>query len=69
MNIRRWARFALHPGGGQRPTASNVNFVAGETASNAAVVAVGDGVDLFHNSSGTSHVIVDRSGYFIAAAS
>ncbi|MCO1595761.1 right-handed parallel beta-helix repeat-containing protein [Micromonospora sp. RHAY321] len=59
----------LYPGGGQRPTASNVNFVAGETASNAAVVAVGSGVDLFHNSGGTSHVIVDQSGYFIAAAS
>ncbi|MDG4806688.1 right-handed parallel beta-helix repeat-containing protein [Micromonospora sp. WMMD1120] len=59
----------LHPGGGQRPTASNVNFVAGETASNAAVVAVGSGVDLFHNSGGTSHVIVDQAGYFIAAAS
>ncbi|MFF4880980.1 right-handed parallel beta-helix repeat-containing protein [Micromonospora sp. NPDC000668] len=59
----------LHPGGGQRPTASNVNFVAGETASNAALVAVGSGVDIFHNSGGTSHVIVDQSGYFIAAAS
>ncbi|NYH43895.1 hypothetical protein HNR22_003622 [Micromonospora jinlongensis] len=59
----------LHPGGAARPTASNVNFVAGETASNAAVVAVGSGVDLFHNSGGTSHVIVDQAGYFIAAAS
>ncbi|MET8462773.1 right-handed parallel beta-helix repeat-containing protein [Micromonospora zamorensis] len=59
----------LHPGGAQRPTASNVNFVAGETASNAAVVAVGSGIDLFHNSGGTSHVIVDQFGYFIAAAS
>ncbi|GAB4103880.1 hypothetical protein GCM10028790_28990 [Micromonospora taraxaci] len=59
----------VHPGGGQRPTASNVNFVARETASNAAVVAVGSGVDLFHNSGGTSHVIVDQAGYFIAAAS
>ena len=27
------------------------------------------GVDLFHNSGGTSHVIVDEAGYFIAAAS
>ncbi|MGQ5262874.1 right-handed parallel beta-helix repeat-containing protein [Micromonospora sp. ZYX-F-536] len=59
----------LHPGGAARPTASNVNFVTGETASNAAVVAVGSGVDLFHNSGGTSHVIVDQAGYFIAAAS
>ncbi|MCZ7373344.1 hypothetical protein [Micromonospora sp. WMMC250] len=59
----------LYPAGGQRPTASNVNFVAGETASNATVVAVGSGIDLFHNSSGTSHVIVDQAGYFIAAAS
>ncbi|WP_084597972.1 right-handed parallel beta-helix repeat-containing protein [Micromonospora chokoriensis] len=59
----------LYPGGGSRPTSSNVNFVAAETASNAGVVAVGAGIDLFHNSGGTSHVIVDQSGYFIAAAS
>ncbi|MBM0234044.1 right-handed parallel beta-helix repeat-containing protein [Micromonospora sp. STR1_7] len=52
------------------PTASNVNFVVGETASNLAVVQVGAAgrVGLFHNSSGTTHAVVDQSGYFIASA-
>ncbi|SCE78796.1 Right handed beta helix region [Micromonospora purpureochromogenes] len=58
-----------YPGGQQRPTASNVNFVAGETASNAAVVATGWGVDVWNSSPGTTHVIVDQSGYFIGPAS
>ncbi|MEH1168989.1 right-handed parallel beta-helix repeat-containing protein [Micromonospora sp. CPCC 205539] len=54
-----------HPGGQQRPTASNVNFVARETASNAALVGVGAGVDVYNNSSGQTHAIVDQLGYFI----
>ncbi|SCE72433.1 Right handed beta helix region [Micromonospora viridifaciens] len=58
-----------YPGGQPRPTASNANFVAGETASNAAVVAIGSGIDLYNSSSGTTHAIADQSGYFIAAAS
>ncbi|MBM0259150.1 hypothetical protein [Micromonospora sp. 4G55] len=58
-----------YPGGTQRPTASNVNFVTGETASNAAVVAVGSGIELYNSSAGTTHAIVDQSGYFIGPAS
>ncbi|MEH0820951.1 MULTISPECIES: right-handed parallel beta-helix repeat-containing protein [unclassified Micromonospora] len=58
-----------HPADAAAPTASNVNFVAGETASNLAVVKVGaDGrVAVFNNSSGSTHIIVDQSGNFIAA--
>ncbi|MBM0275801.1 right-handed parallel beta-helix repeat-containing protein [Micromonospora tarensis] len=53
-----------------RPTASNVNFVAGETASNLAVIGTELGsVSLYNASSGSTHVIVDQAGYFIAAAS
>ncbi|MCO1596809.1 hypothetical protein M8C17_16765 [Micromonospora sp. RHAY321] len=56
-----------YPSGVATPSASNVNFVAGETASNLAVVRVGDGyVDAFNNSSGQTHVVVDQSGYFFA---
>ncbi|WP_157744997.1 right-handed parallel beta-helix repeat-containing protein [Micromonospora coxensis] len=57
-----------HPSAQARPTASNVNFVAGETASNAALVAVNFGVDVYNSSSGTAHVILDQSGYFIGPA-
>ncbi|MCO1596806.1 right-handed parallel beta-helix repeat-containing protein [Micromonospora sp. RHAY321] len=53
-----------------RPTTSNLNFVAGETASNLAVVRVGvTSVALYNASSGSTDVIVDQAGYFIAAAS
>ncbi|MEV1153782.1 right-handed parallel beta-helix repeat-containing protein [Micromonospora chokoriensis] len=60
----------IHPNGPDRPTASNVNYVAGETATNHAIVGVGEYglVVLFNNSSGHTHVIVDQAGHFIAAA-
>ncbi|WP_410814711.1 right-handed parallel beta-helix repeat-containing protein [Micromonospora sp. 067-2] len=52
------------------PTASNVNFLADETAANLAVIKTGGArISLYNNSSGSSHVIVDQAGYFIAAAS
>lgn len=54
---------------GEAPSAaSNVNFVAGETASNAAVVRVGaDGsVTVTNNSGGSTDVVVDQAGHFIA---
>ncbi|MGA4732158.1 hypothetical protein ACPB67_32535 [Micromonospora taraxaci] len=61
----------IHPNGPDRPTASNVNYVAGETASNHAIVGVGEYglVVLFNNSSGQTHVIIVQAGHFIAAAS
>ncbi|MFI7603565.1 hypothetical protein ACIBTV_00390 [Micromonospora sp. NPDC049366] len=60
-----------HPNGSDQPTASNVNYVAGETAANHAIVGVGEdnAIVLFNNSSGFTHMIVDQSGYFIAEAS
>ncbi|MFC0503947.1 right-handed parallel beta-helix repeat-containing protein [Micromonospora costi] len=59
-----------YPYGEPRPTASNVNFVAGETASNLAVVKVGGRkLSLYNASSGGTQVIVDQSGYFVPAAS
>ncbi|MDG4806686.1 hypothetical protein O7634_07940 [Micromonospora sp. WMMD1120] len=61
----------IYPNGSDRPTASNVNYVAGETASNHAIVGVGEYglVVLYNNTSGNSHVIIDQAGYFIAAPS
>ncbi|MDG4806687.1 hypothetical protein O7634_07945 [Micromonospora sp. WMMD1120] len=60
-----------YPNGTVQPTASNVNFVAGETASNHAIVGVGtdQNIVLFNNSSGSIHTIVDQAGYFIDGAS
>ncbi|MEV4119485.1 hypothetical protein [Micromonospora sp. NPDC049645] len=59
-----------YPRGAARPTASNVNFVAGETASNLVVSkAAGGYVNVFNNSSGTAHLLADQAGYFIAPVS
>lgn len=54
-------------GANPRPWVSNLNFVAGQTVPNLAVVALGDGgkVNILNASPGTSHLVVDVSGYFI----
>ncbi len=58
----------LYPGGSARPLAANLNFVAGETVSNLAVVKVGANgrVGLF-NPNGSTHVVIDVSGWFSAS--
>ncbi|MEH1166271.1 right-handed parallel beta-helix repeat-containing protein [Micromonospora sp. CPCC 205539] len=57
---------AVYPPGGT-PSTSNLNFVAKETASNLAMVRLGgDGrIGAYNNSSGSTHVILDETGYFI----
>ncbi len=58
---------AAYPAGSS-PGASTLNFVAGQTVPNAAVVRVGTGgaVSLRNSSIGTSHLIVDVFGYYLA---
>jgi hypothetical protein len=53
------------PTGASRPTASNVNFVAGETVPNRVQVPVGTAgkVSMF-NAAGSVDVVVDVGGYF-----
>ncbi|HEX2783266.1 MAG TPA: hypothetical protein VHN36_06745, partial [Ilumatobacteraceae bacterium] len=53
------------PTGGTRPTASNLNFVAGQTVPNLVIAKVGDGgqVSIF-NSTGRVDVVVDVLGWF-----
>ncbi|MET3176383.1 UNVERIFIED_ORG: hypothetical protein ABIB52_004258 [Arthrobacter sp. UYCu721] len=61
--------FATAYGSGTaRPNSSNVNFNTGQTIPNAVTVPVGaDGkVTLFNRSSGTTHLIADVSGYYLA---
>jgi hypothetical protein len=54
--------------GADRPTASNLNFVAGQTIPNLVVVPVGanGGIRLFDGSGGTVHLIADIAGYYLA---
>jgi hypothetical protein len=56
----------VYPDGSSRPTASNLNFSAGQTVPNLVSVGLGaDGVDLFNGSSGKTNIIVDMDGMFV----
>jgi hypothetical protein len=52
-----------------RPLASNLNLVPGETAPNAVIVGVGaDGAINLFNSAGNTHLVVDVAGWYPIAA-
>jgi parallel beta-helix repeat protein len=56
---------SVYPGGGSRPTASNLNFTAGETIPNLVLVPLGPGNTVtFYNAVGTVNVIADLVGSF-----
>jgi len=57
-----------YPSGTARPNASNVNFLGGQIVPNSVTVPVGaDGkVALFNRSAGSTHLVADVAGYFIA---
>ena len=54
-----------YPGGTPRPTASSLNFRAGQTVPNMVIAAVGpDGeVDISNRSGGTAEILVDLAGF------
>ena len=54
--------------GTQRPITSSTNYTAGDTVTGYQIVPVGsDGkIDLYNGSSGTTALIVDLTGYFVA---
>ncbi len=55
----------LYPTGSTRPTASNLNFSAGQTIANMVVVPVGsNGRVSIYNSAGLTQVLVDVLGWF-----
>lgn len=60
-----------HPAGQPRPLASTVNFVAGQTVPNMAILPVAaDGrVDFYNGSPGTTDLIADVTAYFVKAPS
>ncbi len=60
----------VFPDGAQQPTASNLNFKAGQSIANLVTAKVGTGgkVDIY-NFSGTTQVIFDVVGYFMDSAS
>ena len=55
----------VYPGGSTRPTASNLNVVAGQVIPNMVVARLGSGGEvLFYNNSGTVDIVADVVGYF-----
>ncbi len=61
------ANIRLHPGGTVVPLVSAINFQAGQTRSNNAVIplsALGELAAYLDQVSGTAHLIVDVNGYF-----
>jgi hypothetical protein len=61
---------SAYPDGTARPQSSNLNFTPGESVPNLVTVKIGaDGkVALFNGSGGTSHLVADVEGYYIASA-
>jgi len=59
------SHLTVWPAGGPVPTASTLNFVAGQTIANLAPVRLGtDGKISVFNNAGTTHVIADVVGWF-----
>jgi hypothetical protein len=55
----------LYPSGTARPNASNLNYSAGQTISNATVTRVGSGGRIqVYNNAGSTHAVVDLAGWF-----
>ena len=58
----------VYPSGTAMPTASNLNFTTGQSIPNLVTVKVGsDGkINLTNNSTGSTHLIADVAGYYLA---
>ena len=55
------------PSGTSRPTASNLNFIGGQTVPNLVIARVGEGGKVaIYNNVGTVDVVADTQGYFAA---
>ncbi|MET9950361.1 N-acetylmuramoyl-L-alanine amidase [Streptomyces sp. NPDC006339] len=60
---------SVFPSGGTRPGVSNLNFTAGQTIPNLAIVPIGEaGKVSFYNHAGTVDLLADVTGYFSADA-
>ncbi len=57
----------VYPDGANLPTASNLNYIAGQVIPNRATVALGSGGAIDVYSSQATNVVVDISGYYTAA--
>ncbi|MFE0605551.1 PKD domain-containing protein [Streptomyces sp. NPDC058892] len=67
-NPREAGHLSVFPGGGATPTASNLNFTAGQTIANSVIVPVSaDGrISVFNGAWAGTDVVVDVVGYYSA---
>ncbi|MFJ7260425.1 PKD domain-containing protein [Streptomyces globosus] len=65
-NPKQAGHLSVYPGGDQPPTASSLNFAAGETVANAVIVPVGpDGrISVFNGAWADTDVVVDVVGHY-----
>ncbi|MFJ8667751.1 FlgD immunoglobulin-like domain containing protein [Streptomyces sp. NPDC093600] len=56
---------SVYPSGTRRTSASNLNFVAGQTVPNLVVVPVVDGKVSFYNHAGSVDLLADVAGYYV----
>jgi hypothetical protein len=62
-----WGWLTIYPGSGSLPLASNLNFTAGTIVPNAVLSGIGtDGTVAISNANGTTDVVADLAGYFVA---
>lgn len=54
----------VYPDGIPRPTASNLNFIAGQTVANRVLVGLGSGAVDIYNLAGSTDLVVDITGWF-----
>ena len=55
----------VYPCGSPRPTASNLNYVAGSTVANAVLVQIGTAGQVCIFNQSPTHLIADVNGYFM----
>ncbi len=61
-----WGFLSVWPAGAAQPTASNLNFLAGQTVPNLVMIKLGAGGAIsIANGPGATHVLVDVMGYVV----
>ena len=64
VNPEAWGWLTSWPAGAPEPVVSTLNYLAGQTVANAAIVPAGDSGAITVSSVAATHLIVDINGYF-----
>jgi hypothetical protein len=65
-NTTAWGYLSIWPAGSAQPSASNLNFLAGQTVPNLVMMKLGPGGTMsIANGPGSANVLVDVMGYVV----